>query len=120
MVDRAEVTRIAMALPGATDESSDARLVFSFDGRGFAWTFMQRDAPKKPRWPNIEVLAISCTLEHKELLLEAAPDTFFDDPHYHGYPAVLVRLPVIDAAELAHLLAKGHAIQVSKPKRRKR
>jgi len=79
MVDAAEARTIALALPGAVDESSNERLIFSVAGRGFAWTFMQRDAPKKPRWPNIEVLAISCTLDHKEMLIEAAPEIFFDD-----------------------------------------
>ena len=120
MVDSAQVRRIAAALPGAVDESTAERLVFSVAKRGFAWTFMQRDAPKKPRWPNIEVLAISCTLDHKELLIEAAPDIFFDDDHYRGYPAVLTRLTVIDEAELANLLRNACAIQAGKPKRKTR
>ncbi|ESQ88569.1 hypothetical protein ABAC460_15330 [Asticcacaulis sp. AC460] len=120
MVDAADVRRMAGDMAGATDESSEARLVLSCDGRGFAWTFMQRDAPKKPRWPNLEVLAVSCTLDHKEMLIEAAPDVFFDDDHYRGYPAVLVRLPVIEAEELSRLLHNGFAIQAAKPKKRKR
>ena len=111
---------MAAALPGAVDESTAERLAFSVGRRGFAWTFMQRDAPKKPRWPNIEVLAISCTLDHKELLIEAAPDIFFDDDHYRGYPAVLTRLPVIEEAELANLLQNACTIQAAKPKARKR
>ncbi len=120
MVDISEVRRIAATLPGAVDESTAERLVFSVGERGFAWTFMQRDAPKKPRWPNIDILAISCTLDHKELLIEAAPEIFFDDDHYRGYPAVLTRLPVIGAAELANLLEKACALQAGKPKRKKR
>ncbi len=120
MVDSTDVRRIAAALSGAVDESTPERLVFSVGERGFAWTFMQRDAPKKPRWPNIEVLAISCTLDHKELLIEAAPDIFFDDDHYRGYPAVLTRLPVIEDAELANLLEKACALQAAKPKRKKK
>ncbi|EGF91303.1 hypothetical protein ABI_27180 [Asticcacaulis biprosthecium C19] len=107
-------------MAGVTDESSETRLVLSCAGRGFAWTFMQRDAPKQPRWPNLEVLAISCTLEHKEMLIAAAPDVFFDDDHYRGYPAVLARLPVIAVEELSHLLHNGFAIQAAKPKKRKK
>jgi hypothetical protein len=38
------------------------------------------------------VLAVRCRPERKELLLEAAPEIYFDDDHYRGYPAVLVRL----------------------------
>jgi hypothetical protein len=107
-------------LPGAVDDSSDERLVFSIGGRGFAWSFMQRDHPKAKRYPNLEVLAISCTLESKDLLIEAAPDRFFEDDHYRGYPAVLTRLPMIDVDELADLLRTAHAIQAAKkPKRPK-
>ncbi|MBI8988165.1 MmcQ/YjbR family DNA-binding protein, partial [Corynebacterium sp. CCM 8863] len=39
-----------------------------------------------------------------QMLIEAAPERFFDDAHYRGYPAVLVRLAEIDADELAGLL----------------
>ena len=120
MVDSPQVRRIALALPGVVDDSTRDRLVFSCGTRGIAWTFMQRDAPKKPRWPNIEVLAISCTPDHKEMLIEAAPDIFFDDDHYRGYPAVLVRLPDIDEAELAGLLQNACVLQAGKPKRKTR
>ncbi len=118
MVSSTQIRTLVSAFPGAVDESDAERLVFSTGGRGFAWTFMQRDTPKQKRWPNIEVLAVSCTLDHKELLIEAAPDIFFDDAHYHGYPAVLVRLPVISEDELANLLKKAFAIQTAKPKKR--
>jgi hypothetical protein len=122
MVDSSQIRILARTLttafPGMTDESDAERLVFSIGGRGFAWSFMQRDTPKQKRWPNIEVLAVSCTLDHKELLLEAAPDLFFDDAHYHGYPAILVRLPFISEDELANLLKKACAIQTAKPRKR--
>ena len=38
------------------------------------------------------------------MLIAAAPGRFFDDDHYRGYPAVLVRLDAIDADELDPLL----------------
>ena len=120
MVDTAHVRQIVAAIPGATDNSDDARLIFSAGDKGFAWTFMQRDTPRQKRWPNIDVLAIACPLERKELLLEAAPDIFFEDDHYRGYPAILTRLPAIDAAELADLLASAYALKAAQPKRRKR
>ena len=118
MVTSADARNLLAALPDAADESGDGRLIFSIHKRGFAWTFMQRDTPKQKRWPNIEVLAISCTLEQKEFLLEAAPDIYFDDAHYRGYPAILTRLPAISEEELAHRLNEGYALQASKPKKR--
>jgi hypothetical protein len=51
-----------------------------------------------------DVLAIRCPIERKETLLAAAPQIFFDEDHYHGYPAILARLDVIDEEELAALL----------------
>lgn len=120
MVDSAEVQELVAALPSAVDDSTPDRLIFSVRKRGFAWTSMQRDTPKQKRWPNRDILAVSYPLDHKELLIEAAPDIFFDDAHYRGYPAVLVRLPAIGADELANLLARAHAIQLNKPLKRKR
>ena len=104
MVDVARLHALATALPGACDASEGERLVFEVAGKGFAWTWNERVHPKKPRRPRPDVLAIRCPLERKELLLEAAPQTFFDEDHYRGYPAVLARLDQIDEAELASLL----------------
>jgi hypothetical protein len=59
-------------------------------------------------------------MERKEFLIEAAPDIYFDDDHYHGWPAVLVRLDAIEEAELAVLLADACASAASKPKRKPR
>ena len=102
-VDIATVRRLALASPGAEDTSSETALAFGVGGKGFAWTWMERAAPKRPRRPRIDVLAVRCDLARKEMLLEAAPDRFFDEDHYRGYPAILVRLEVIDEAELAGL-----------------
>ena len=120
MVDSLRVRQLAAAIPGARDDSTDDRLAFGCGERGFAWTFMQRDAPKQPRRPNLEVLAISCPLETKALLVEAAPDIYFDDPHYNGFPAVLTRLTVIGEDELAERLAAAVAYEISRPPKRRR
>ncbi len=120
MIDSAQVRHLIAAIPGARDDSSDDRLAFACGERGFAWSFMQRDAPKKPRRPNLEVLAISCSLEQKEFLIEAAPHIYFDDDHYRGYPAVLTRLAVIDAAELVERLHAAFAFQAARPPKKPR
>jgi hypothetical protein len=43
-------------------------------------------------------------MAEKEALLSSAPDTFFETPHYDGYPMVLVRLGAIEVEELAEVL----------------
>jgi hypothetical protein len=105
MADIATTRRLAAALPETKDASTDTRLAFEVAGKGFAWSWNERLLPKKPRVPRLEVLAVRCALDRKEILLEAAPDRFFQDDHYRGYPAILVRLPAIDEAELAALFA---------------
>ncbi len=108
------VRRLALALPEAVDASKGEQLVFEVEGRGFAWSYLARDIPKKPRVLHPEVLAIRCELPRKELLIEAAPHVFFDDDHYRGFPSVLVRLAAADEAELAALLEGGWRLRASR------
>ena len=118
MVDTATVRRLAVVLPHTEDASEPARLVFTVGGKGFAWSFMERVAPKKPRVPRIDILAVRCLIETKEMLIEAAPERFFDDDHYRGYPAVLIRLPEIDEDELAGLFREAWRLTAPKPVRK--
>jgi hypothetical protein len=120
MITHAQVRGLALALPDAVDESTPERLVFSVGSRGFAWTYFGRVAPKKPRIAFPDVLAVSCTLERKEMLLAAAPDIYFEDDHYRGYPAVLARLKHIPKAEFAALLSDACRLQAAKPPKRPR
>jgi len=120
MIESAQIRKLIAAIPGAGDDSSDDRLAFVCGERGFAWSFMQRDAAKKPRRPNLEILAVSCSLEQKDFLIEAAPHIYFDDEHYRGYPAVLTRLAVIDEAELMERLQAAFAFQAARPPKKPR
>ena len=120
MLDHKTVRRLAAALPGAEDKTEGESLVFNVGGKGFAWRYLARAHPKAPRLLNPRVLAVRCPIERKELLIEAAPDIYFDDDHYRGYAAVLVRLDAVEEAELATLLADACAWQASKPKRKPR
>lgn len=47
-----------------------------------------------------DIMVLHCPLEMKEVLMEAAPDIYYQTPHYHGWPALLVRLDAIDDEEL--------------------
>jgi hypothetical protein len=117
MVDHDDVRRIALALPD-TSEGED-RFGFSVRSgakdKGFAWTWMERVEPKKPRVENRRVLAVRvASLSDKESLIAADPESFFTEPHYNGYPAVLVRLDVVALDELEELLVDAWRCQAPK------
>ena len=73
---------------------------------------MERVVPKKPRVPNRGVLAVRvANLAEKDRLLAAEPAKFFTEPHYEGFPAVLVRLEAVTVADLKRLLANAWRCQ---------
>ena len=111
MVDTKTVRKIALAFPEVEDCSNGEALAFKVRGKGIAWAYLARTAPKARRLLVPGVLAIRCTLEDKDFLIETAPDKFFDDDHYRGYPAVLVRLKKIGAREIKGLLLAGWRCQ---------
>ena len=107
MVDDAELSALALSLPEAEGGVDHGQVGFSVGGKGFAWSYMARPAPKAKRVSVPGVIAVRCRMETKEMLLEAAPERFFEDDHYRGYPAVLVRLAEIETEELAGLLREA-------------
>lgn len=121
MASEADVRRIAMALPGTRASAPDLRFdVVHPNGkaRGYAWSWKERVDPKRARVENRRVLAVRVRDEvEKQLLIAGDPEVFFTEPHYDGYPAVLVRLGAIRLPALRKLLADAHALMAAKPKR---
>lgn len=110
MATQADVRRIASRLPGAV-ESTD-RFGFGVENKGkvkgFAWVWLERVDPKKARVPQPKVLAVRvANLEDKVFLLGLDSAKFFTEPHYNGYPAVLIRLPAVRVAELRPILTEA-------------
>lgn len=83
--------------------------------KGFAWVWMERLEPKKPRVPRPDVLAVRVSNEgEKQFLVGAVPDVFFTEPHYNGFPAVLIRLEAIELEQLEGLVVDAWRIQAPK------
>lgn len=117
MADQNDVRRIALSLPDTVEETG--RFAFSVRNRdklkAFAWVWLERVEPKKPRVPRPDVLAVRvANLQEKDLLISMQPSKFFTEPHYNAFPAVLVRLPAVEAAELEELLIDGWKCQAPK------
>src|SRR6266487_361070 len=107
MADQDDVRRIALALPEARE--AEDRFAFSVASKGkqkgFVWAWNERVDPKKPRVPRSDVVAIRVADRfEKDALLASDEETFFTEPHYNGFPAVLVRLPLIGVVELEELI----------------
>jgi len=117
MATRADVRRIALALRGAREGDDDFAFFVMNKGKakGFAWSWKERIDPKKPRVPNLGVLAIRVANNaQKDLILSSDTRKFFTEPHYDGYPAVLVRLKEVTVADLRVLLEEGWRCQAPK------
>jgi hypothetical protein len=105
-----DVRRIALSLPG-TSEAAD-RFAFSVQNKGFVWVWVERVDPKKARVPNPAVLAVRVADRiEKDLLLRTQEEKFFTEPHYNGFPAVLVRLAAVDVDELEELITNAWRCQ---------
>ena len=100
-----DVRRIALALPGAVQDGEKIRYLVD-GGKAFAWTWKKRVEPKKARVEQLDVFAVRVSGEEEKACADrrASRTTFFTEPHYNGYPAVLVRLDAIENDELAELL----------------
>ena len=117
MANQEDVRRIALSLPGTT-EGTD-RFAFAVENKGkqkgYAWVWLERKQPKMPRAPRADVLAVRVRSEaDKAALLAGDPDRFFTEPHYNGFPAVLVRLPRVTRTLLKKLLFDAWRCQAPK------
>lgn len=105
-----DVRRICSKLPGAQEGGER----FGFDvevkgkRKGFVWSWMERIEPKKARVANDGVLAVMVpSLAAKEVLLSSGAPWLFTEPHYNGFPAVLVRLADAPAEGLEDLVIEA-------------
>ena len=117
MATQAHVRRIALSLPGA-QEGTDRFAFYVTDkgkSKGFAWEWHERVDPKQPRVPNPGVLAVRVANNaQKDLIIASDARKFFTEPHYNGFPAVLVRLKEVTVADLRVLLEEAWRCQAPK------
>jgi hypothetical protein len=103
-----DVRRLALALPETDEHVSRGHIHWRVKEKLFVWErpLNKSDLAKlgdaAPDGP-----ILGARVEHlgaKEALLADDPAVFFTIPHFDGYPAVLVRLALIRADELAELV----------------
>jgi hypothetical protein len=114
MATQAQVRRIALSLPDVEEESGHFKFSVRNKGKlmGIAWVWLERIHPKKARVPNPRFLAVRVSsLAEKDLILASDPVKYFTEPHYHGYPAVLVRLEKVTVTDLRPLIEEAWRCQ---------
>ena len=117
MASQKDVRAIALSLPGVSEE--EGRFAFSLEHggkqHGIVWAWRERIHPRKPKVPRDDVVVLPVAdQDDKAALLAADEEKFFTEPHYDGYPAVLVRLPAVSRGELRALITEAYRCAVAK------
>jgi hypothetical protein len=63
------------------------------------------------RVKDADTVVVMCPLEEKELLIEAAPEFYFEADHYKGWPTLLVRIHEVPLDEFKVRLRRAFAMQ---------
>ena len=106
MADWDTVREIASSFPGTEEHTSYGHPSFKVRGKLFVWMSPNREAEG--------ALALRVDPDEKPLLIESKPKVYFEVPHYHGYPIVLVHLEAISRTELAERIEDAWLLRAPK------
>jgi hypothetical protein len=107
VADWETVREIATGFPGVEEATSYGQPAFRVRGKLFVWLGPDRAAQG--------ALAVRVDPDEKPLLIESSPDVYFETPHYHGYPIVLVHLAAIATTDLAARIEDAWLLRAPKP-----
>ena len=103
-----DVARAMKALPAITSGRDDRE--WRVKDKLLAWERPLRPADRAALGasaPSGPILAVHVPLDAKEMLLTSRPEVYFTTPHFDGWPAILIRLGAIPAAELREILRQA-------------
>jgi hypothetical protein len=89
-----DVVQMAGSLPGVEESTSYGTPALKVAGKLIARHRTDADSS----------VMLRCDLDEKAALVASPDPSFFTEPHYDGYAAILVRLETVDRAQLAELL----------------
>lgn len=101
-----EVRDYALSLPGTEPSTSYGGPCVRVRGKAFVYPSREKGS-----------FAVSCPLEEKEFLIETDPDTYWETPHYTGWPAVLVRFGRPDRERIEHVIQRAWWDRLTKKQR---
>jgi hypothetical protein len=106
VADWGVVQAIAASFPETEESTSYGKPAFEVKGKLFAWLSPDDSAAG--------ALAVRADADELALLIRTAPDRYFQTPHYHGYPILLVRLDRIGREELAERIEDAWLLRAPK------
>jgi hypothetical protein len=105
-----EAVAFALSLPGTELSTSYGKPAVKVNGRAFLYTGHEEG----------NSFGVAIDLDSVEMLKETDPATFWQTPHYEGWPAVLVRYDSADPERVRSIVERSHAWTAAKPKLRPR
>ena len=107
-----KVAAFALTLPGSEAGSSYRmpNVKVAANGRGFVWTGHEAKTS----------FAAAIDLDTVEILKETEPETYWQSPHYAGYPAVLIRYDSPDPERVRHVIEQAFEYTAAKKPSRTR
>ena len=100
------VMAFALTLPDTGLSTSYGRPALKL--RGKAFVYPGREAGS---------FAVASPLDEKEMLMLTDPETFWETPHYNGWPAVLVRFDSPDRERIEAIITRAWWDRASKAQR---
>ena len=99
----AEVSAFALSLPDTEMSSSYGKPAVKLNGKAFLYPGREKGS-----------FCIASALDEKEMLMMTDPDTFWESPHYSGWPAVLVRFGSPDRERIELIIRRAWWDRASK------
>ena len=105
-----EAVAFALSLPGTELSTSYGKPAVKVNGRAFLYTGHEDRTS----------FGVAIDLDTVEILKETDPATFWQTPHYEGWPAVLIRYDSADPGRVRSIVERSHRWTAAKPQLRPR
>jgi len=100
----------ALTLPGTELSTSYGKPAVKVNGRAFLYTGHEAKTS----------FGVGIDMDSVEILKETDPDTFWQTPHYEGWPAVLIRYDSADPERVRSVIERSRDWTAAKPPPRPR
>jgi hypothetical protein len=105
-----DAVAFALTLPGADLSTSCGKPAVKVNGRAFLFTGHEQESS----------FGVAIDLDTIEMLKDTDPATFWQSPHYEGWPGVLIRFDSPDPERVRAIIARSRDWTAARPPPRPR